>query len=723
MISDDDIPLGSIPVVNGTDRPDEVMREAVRSPRQGFSAAAQLAGSTNATPDGRMESESPSAEDSSKDKKSKKEKKDKKDKKDKKEKKDKKGKKHKKDKKDKKEKKKDKVEKSSSTAKRAARRPSAAPAKRRKIIKLTEDDFEPVNRWWEKSSGGDDEDAPKWVTLEHRGLLFTPDYVPHNVPLVYDGTPIHLPPEAEEVATFFAQTLGTDWCQKERFRDNFWSDFVSLLPANSVIKKLELCDFSKIKEFMDERSAARKARSKEEKEKEAETRKETEHPYTHAIVDGLRERVGNFRTEPQNLFRGRGEHPKMGQLKQKIRPEDVTLNIGEDAPVPRIEHPAGHAWREIVHDNTVTWLGYYHDTINGMYKYMFLNAASGFKGQSDWEKYEKARRLKRFIQGIRSDYEKKLRSSDKHDKNLGTVAYLIDRLALRVGNEKNTDEEADTVGCCSLRVEHMRFGDNNEITLDFLGKDSIRYLNTVAVDAKVFANLQQFCARKKNSDMIFDIDPDDINKYFKNFMPALSAKVFRTYNASVTLESELNRLVKEKAENTPVKHEQPHSMDIDIADLTKLYNEANRRVAILCNHQRAPPKQHEAGMAQLRTKLEELEKFAQALQVLKREGKRALSDEQRQTLETNGYNVDANDQQIQRKVHAVLVQVDKVKYTMDEKEENKTVSLTTSKINYMDPRISVAFCKRVDLPIERVFAKTIRNKFPWAMHAHSDWTF
>ena len=32
--------------------------------------------------------------------------------------------------------------------------------------------------------------------------------------------------------------------------------------------------------------------------------------------------------------------------------------------------------------------------------------------------------------------------------------YFIDKLALRAGNEKD-DDEADTVGCCSLRVEHI----------------------------------------------------------------------------------------------------------------------------------------------------------------------------------------------------------------------------------------------------------------------------
>jgi DNA topoisomerase-1 len=34
--------------------------------------------------------------------------------------------------------------------------------------------------------------------------------------------------------------------------------------------------------------------------------------------------------------------------------------------------------------------------------------------------------------------------------------YFIDKLALRAGNEKDSDETADTVGCCSLRCEHVK---------------------------------------------------------------------------------------------------------------------------------------------------------------------------------------------------------------------------------------------------------------------------
>lgn len=81
------------------------------------------------------------------------------------------------------------------------------------------------------------------------------------------------------------------------------------------------------------------------------------------------------------------------------------------------------------------------------------------------------------------------------DKQLGTATYLIDRLALRVGNEKS-EEEADTVGTCSLRVEHIKLEESNQVTFDFLGKDSMRYLNTVELEEQAYKNIELFTKNK-----------------------------------------------------------------------------------------------------------------------------------------------------------------------------------------------------------------------------------
>jgi len=49
--------------------------------------------------------------------------------------------------------------------------------------------------------------------------------------------------------------------------------------------------------------------------------------------------------------------------------------------------------------------------------------------------------------------------------------------------------------------------------------------------------------------------------------------------------------------------------------------------------------------------------------------------------------------------------------------------LGTSKTNYNDPRISVTWCKTNDVPIEKVFPKTLRSKFIWAMSTDPSWKF
>merc|ERR1712194_75036 len=66
---------------------------------------------------------------------------------------------------------------------------------------------------------------------------------------------------------------------------------------------------------------------------------------------------------------------------------------------------------------------------------------------------------------------------------------------------------------------------------------------------------------------------------------------------------------------------------------------------------------------------------------------------------------------------------DKLEHDAQEKESNKNIALGTSKTNYLDPRITVAFCKRSGLEISKVFTKSHLKKFPWAMDAGAEYVF
>ena len=60
---------------------------------------------------------------------------------------------------------------------------------------------------------------------------------------------------------------------------------------------------------------------------------------------------------------------------------------------------------------------------------------------------------------------------------------------------------------------------------------------------------------------------------------------------------------------------------------------------------------------------------------------------------------------------------------LENKKENSQVALGTSKINYMDPRITISWCKKNEVPIEKIFPKTLRSKFAWAMDNAPEWKF
>jgi len=51
--------------------------------------------------------------------------------------------------------------------------------------------------------------------------------------------------------------------------------------------------------------------------------------YGFCIIDGHKQKIGNFKIEPPGLFRGRGDHPKQGMLKCRVMPEDVIINCSK----------------------------------------------------------------------------------------------------------------------------------------------------------------------------------------------------------------------------------------------------------------------------------------------------------------------------------------------------------------------------------------------------------
>ncbi|KAI0373915.1 hypothetical protein BV20DRAFT_961802 [Pilatotrama ljubarskyi] len=662
-------------------------------------------------------------------------------------------------------------------AKKEPTEDSKAAAKKKK----EEEEEEAIYKWWEQQNA-DRDGSVKWTTLHHNGVYFPPPYepLPKHVKMKYNGESVDLPPESEEVAGFYAALLESPHAQDATFNKNFFDDFLKILkkypPRNGIkITKFELCDFRPMYEYFESEKEKKKQMTAAEKKAAKAAKDALEAPYTHCILDGRKEKVGNFRVEPPGLFRGRGDHPKKGALKFRVRPEDITINISKDAPVPVPNVPG--KWKEVVHDNTVTWLANWVENVNGNYKYVFLAAGSSLKGQSDMMKFEKARELKKYVDKIRSDYTADLWNKQMMERQRATAMYFIDKLALRAGNEKG-DDEADTVGCCSLRCEHVTLLPPNKLVFDFLGKDSIRYYNEVQVDDQVYKNIRIFKENKEDDDELFDrVNTGALNKHLASYMKGLTAKVFRTYNASLTFQELLDRGTPEKG---------------TVQEKLNAYNHANRMVAILCNHQRAVPKTHEQSMAKMKEKLRGLKyermklrhalfaidpkfkkkkkysepesdlddegiaaheeamkakdiekaekKFVKDNEKLVEDGKKPQDEsvlkekikeieaeykrlKKERGTEKHTLKRERPTEKIEEAIDKLDEKIKTFKLQMEDREAGKEVALGTSKINYLDPRITVSWCKAYDVPVEKIFSKTLLTKFPWAMEVDPEWKF
>ena len=541
----------------------------------------------------------------------------------------------------------------------------------------------------------------KWKEFKHNGVYFPPEYIPHNIPLLYNKEKVYLEPLAEEYATLYAKYTETEYVKNSLFNKNFWKDWKKTLKKDSIIKSLEECDFSLILKHLNKLREIRLSKSKEEKLKIKEDNQKLVEKYKIAKVDGNDEPVGNFRIEPPGLFLGRGCHPLMGKIKRRILAEDITLNLSKDAEIPK--PPEGHKWKEIVNIRDNWWLASWKDDITGKMKYVWLSDSSSYKSASDLHKFELARKLKKKIKNIKKINEDNLNSKDIRTKQNATALFIIDKLALRIGNEKGKDA-ADTVGVSSLRVEHIELLDNFYIKLDFLGKDSVRYVKKIQVPEIIYNNLKLFLENKNSKDDIFDLTtPDIINKYLQSFMKKLTSKVFRTFNASILFQKELQKIFS-KFEN--------YTKEDKINLIKNEINIANKKVALLCNHQKAVSKNFS----------QQIQKFDDRI----KEQKNKKLKLKREIKNFKDLNTKAAKKAVKirnKRIGITNMKIKKLKILKASKIELKDVALGTSKINYIDPRIIVSFLKKNNMNINIFFNESLQNKFRWAMDVEKDWKF
>ena len=500
-----------------------------------------------------------------------------------------------------------------------------------------------------------------WKTLSHNGVHFPPPYEPTGMSVKVGGKPVELSPLAEEMAYTFAKKKDTPYVQDPVFTSNFMGDFVKQLPAWCSGATFRDVDFSEFYERVERDKAMKEAMTKEQKRAQAASRKEQREAlkakFGKATIDGKEVDIANWMVEPPGLLMGRGNHPHRGKWKPRVQPNDVVLNQGENSPIPPGE------WKEVVQDHNSMWMAKWIDKLTDKEKYVWLHESAPIQQSRSRAKYDNARKVGTNLERIRSKIIRELDSKDKRMRQVATVCYLIDTMGMRVGDEKDEDE-ADTVGASTLRVEHVRLrGDMAEF--DFLGKDSVAWSKSENVPPSVARNLREFMSGKGREEEIFhDVSSGLVNQFLSSIVSGVTAKVFRTYHATARAREVLGSKDMKSAE-----------------DLDKLYHakEANLQAAVFCNHQRTPPKTWEESLRKKREKLE---------------AAKARGDPDR---------------------------IAKLQREVDFYVRTKNYNLNTSMKNYIDPRVYKSWCDYVGLDWAKVYSKSLQRKFSWVLQSTAKW--
>lgn len=542
----------------------------------------------------------------------------------------------------------------------------------------------------------------KWTTLEHRGVAFPPNYQIRGLKISIAGERHPLSHEQEELVYSWSKKKDTHYIKDPVFQANFLSDFKKLLPERfQNISRLTEIDFSEAFALIDQEKMMKEAEMerirnlpKDEKKKIRLAKKSEidrlKGLYGKAIVDGIEVDVANWLVEPPGLFMGRGQHPLRGRWKPRVTPSDVILNLGEEAPVPE-----GN-WKGVIHDHSSTWLATWIEKLTGRRKYVWLHDSSSLRQNSDREKYDKANRLERHIGRVQREIiNRMLKSRDVNQRKTSTVCYLIFKLAMRVGDEKDP-EEADTVGASTLRVEHITFKEDKDggklIEFNFLGKDSVPWQKIVKVTSEdtigLYNNLKKLIQGKERTSQIFEgITSSKVNAFLRSIdsknLPGLTAKVFRTFITT--------NVVRETLAKPPFNRIDKMSSEAEKIYAVKI---ANLNAAITCNHKKGIDPKNPASV-------KAIQKFNDS--VAKKE----------ETIEKLRSELDSDRSKTESQVRRIKDRLERIELQLKLQKETRDYNLGTSLRNYIDPRVIAAWLLYVDLDWKKVYTATLQRKFRW----------
>lgn len=550
----------------------------------------------------------------------------------------------------------------------------------------------------------------KFKTLTHNGVTFPAEYEVKGFKVAGEK----LSPLAEEMLWNYAQKRDTDYPKSKTYRKNFYSclkdeltpaqqayefpkDFMSLI--NNMFDKIQV---------LKEEAAQYRKDNKEKIKAEKEAMKEK---YGYAMLDGQRQPLGAYQIEPPGIMIARGDSKVLGLWKYRTQPEDVIINfVGPKADVPKA--PDGHRWKEVECNTNAFVIAKYEVNLGNIVKTrkkVMFGANSSVKTNADQKKFDKAivllknwdKMQKHIVNGMKGKTQE-----------VALISYLVQTTGIRIGSQDldGTAWENGVVGASTLKGKNLSIN-GNVVTLDFLGKDSVPFKQDFEVIPEAANALQNILKNAKPEEKIFTVTAGEVAKFLGSCVPGVTPKLMRTAWGTKLLVDAL------KAQNiTP---------SMTLAQKLHAYDMANLEVAKKLNHRKNISKNFDDQMEKMDSKLaeavaKETELEAKAKKELKeiiKQIKMAKSTWEGEKLEKALDRLETKKAKIQARVERAKERIVTLTLKKDIKRKTADIALGTSRSAYSSPMIAFSFCKDNDIPVEKIYSKSLKEKFSWAEKA------
>ena len=552
-------------------------------------------------------------------------------------------------------------------------------------------------------------------SLTHNGVLFPQSFESKGFNKI-DNIEISL--LAEEMLWKYSPYMFNRFKNDKVFIKNVWTDLKPQLPKELQNKEFPK-DFTKL--FVAMRVALENLKlqkseynktHKKEIEKEKNERKEK---YGYCYKNGKKTEIGNFVTEGSRWFISRGD--LRGRWVSSVNAEDVEINSSEKVPCTQ----EGHKWKTVELRDT-DYIATYKINIGFgtayVDKFVWLSANSKDKQEDNEHKYEKARKLLLKIDEIEKTVLKDVCSKNKLKRENALITYIVMTYGIRIGNDlgKKNFRDKKVRGASTLCVENMMLESGNKIHLDFIGKDSERYNETMEVEPIVYEQFSKQLSGKKPTDKIYDLATSStVNVYLKSIYDGeISIKNFRTMKCGKLLAEEIQ---KREWKNLTDKEFKNNLMECCL------------QTSLLLNHHKTVTEEQkekitksaenkiESAKNTLSKTKESVEKKLSKLKKDKKDFKDCLEGK---LLEEKLNEIKIKEKELKDKISKAEKKYEDTLKEVEFKQSAIGINLSTSLNAYAEPKLPISLCKYADKDPSLIYSKAQLKKFEWAKKVSKD---